>query len=88
MRNIQLILAGKQIADNSKTQRNAAGRVLQHLGYGNPHTGGIKLSYWAMNLELKLKLHIFSFAPELKLHLASIEKSLVGQLDPMIGDHS
>lgn len=71
------------------------GRLIMHMGF---HTNkkregqqsiahGLQLRHWAKSMELKLKLHVYEFEPEMADYMEIIERLFAKQLNPIIGRH-
>lgn len=71
-----------------KGKKGIGGRMAVHLGYYHVlRTGGLQLVCWAKAIELKLRLHVYSFPPEMAPFVSSFELPFARALNPMIGKH-
>ncbi|WP_324676864.1 hypothetical protein [Hymenobacter sp. GOD-10R] len=71
-----------------KVKRNFWGRVIQHLGfYKVPATQGLQLFHWGRELNLKLKLTVFEFEPDMVELLPLLENAVAQVLEPLVGKH-
>jgi hypothetical protein len=71
-----------------KVKKDMYGRLYVHLGYyHNGFTAGLQLVCWAKDIDLKLKLHLFSFSPNMQEFVTPLELPLARALNPLIGKH-
>jgi hypothetical protein len=71
-----------------KVKKGFTGRVITHLGYYKvPRTQGLQLYHWSTGIELKLKLHVYTFKPELAPLMTVIERGIAEKLRPLLGSH-
>lgn len=71
-----------------KVKKGISGRIVTHLGYNkNPHTSGLQLFHWSKGMNLKLKLSVMEFIPEMADLMGVIELKVAQNLHPIIGKH-
>ncbi len=71
-----------------KVRENIASRLNVHLGFlGNGDTAGLQLCWWANNLNIKLKLHVFIFNTDMKDYMDLFELALARAEKPLIGKY-
>ena len=71
-----------------KVKSKMWGRLIQHLGYYKVEgTQGLQLYYWAKELNLKLKLVVFEFEPEMANLVGLVEFDLARTAKPILGKH-
>ncbi|WP_192820959.1 hypothetical protein [Rufibacter sp. LB8] len=64
------------------------GRLIQHLGYYKVKaTQGLQLYYWAKNLPIKFKIHVYEFEKNMADLMPIVENALAKELKPLIGKH-
>jgi len=71
-----------------KVKKGISGRIVTHLGYNkNPHTSGLQLFHWSKGMNLKLKLNVMEFIPEMADLMGIVELKIAQNLHPIIGKH-
>lgn len=71
-----------------KVKKGISGRIVTHLGYNkNPDTSGLQLFHWSKGMNLKLKLTVMEFIPEMVDLMGIIELKVAQNLHPIIGKH-
>lgn len=71
-----------------KVKKGVSGRMVTHLGYNkNPQTSGLQLFHWSKGMNLKLKLNVMEFIPEMADLMGVIELKVAQNLHPIIGKH-
>lgn len=71
-----------------KVKKGISGRIVTHLGYNkNPDTSGLQLFHWSKGMNLKLKLTVMEFIPEMADLMGIIELKVAQNLHPIIGKH-
>jgi len=71
-----------------KIQKHIKGRVQVHLAYyNNGGTAGLQLACWASQIGLKLKLHVYSFEPNMYSFITPLELPFAQSKNPLIGKH-
>ncbi|WP_300667027.1 hypothetical protein [Fluviicola sp.] len=71
-----------------KVKKGVSGRIVTHLGYSkNPYTSGLQLFHWSKGMNLKLKLNVMEFIPEMADLMGVIELKVAQNLHPIIGKH-
>lgn len=71
-----------------KVKRSVWGRMIQHLGfYKVSRTQGLQLFHWSKGLNLKLKVHLYEFEPEMADLISIFEIELAKQNKPIVGKH-
>lgn len=71
-----------------KVEKNLTGRLVTHLGYNRTAgTQGLQLYYWAAQLGLPLRLHLYRFNEQMSPLLAFLETALAQHLRPLVGKH-
>ena len=68
-----------------KAEKNIGGRIYVHLGYYHAGIHGLQLVSWAKQINLKLKLHIYSFDMKMCGYISPLELPLARKLNPLIG---
>lgn len=71
-----------------KVKKGVWGRMIQHLGfYKQPRTQGLQLFYWAKQIHLELKAHIYEFDQSAENLVSVLEVELANKLNPIVGKH-
>jgi len=70
-----------------KVKKDIGNRMVVHLGYANPKTGGLQLVHWAKQHGLNLHLHIFIFEENMRDFVEPLEYLLAEARHPLIGKH-
>lgn len=71
-----------------KVKRTLWGRIVQHLGYYKvERTQGLQLFYWTKGLNLKLRLTIMEFEPDMANYMEVLEGQVAAELKPVLGKH-
>jgi hypothetical protein len=72
-----------------KVQKDIGARQIVHFGlYKQPKTGGLQMLYWAKELQLKLRIHVYAFEDlNMRDYLVPFENRLARELQPLIGKH-
>jgi hypothetical protein len=79
---------GTNVLYVGKVMKGFAGRVVTHLGYYKvPRTQGLQLFHWSKELQLTLKLHVYTFKKELAPMMIVIERGVADDLKPLLGKH-
>ncbi|OYU82525.1 MAG: hypothetical protein CFE24_15260 [Flavobacterium sp. BFFFF2] len=68
-----------------KSQKGIIHRMKVHFGYKQTTEKGLQLLHWSKPLEMKLKIHIICFSKTSDFLLPMYEKTLNGELKPLIG---
>jgi hypothetical protein len=85
---IKTRISDSKILYVGKVKRSFWGRLIQHLGYYKvARTQGLQLFYWAKELNMKLKLVIFEFEPDMIELMSVLENDLAQHLKPILGKH-
>ena len=64
------------------------GRLIQHLGFFKVNgTQGLQLFYWAKDLSLNLKVHIFVFDNNMADIMPIVEYTFAKRFQPLVGKH-
>lgn len=77
-----------------KVKKLVWGRLIMHFGL-HTHKNkqeqsmahGLQLRHWAKPLNLKLRLHIYEFEPEMADYIEILERKFAKSLQPIIGRH-
>lgn len=93
--NSKSTLALKKAFDNEsdclyvgKVKRKVWGRMIQHMGfYGVNRTQGLQIFHWVKDLDLKLKVHLYEFEPEVSELISIFEIELAKRKKPIVGKH-
>ena len=79
---------GTNILYVGKVIRGFSGRVNTHLGYYKvSRTQGLQLYHWSTEIKLSLKLHVYTFKPELGPMMEVLERGMADKLKPLLGKH-
>lgn len=71
-----------------KVKKGISGRIITHLGYNrSSKTSGLQLFHWSKGMNLKLKLSVKEFIPEMEDLVGIIELKVAQNLHPIIGKH-
>jgi len=71
-----------------KVKKGVWGRMIQHLGfYKVKRTQGLQLFYWAKELNLNIKIHLYEFDSGFEDLVEIFEKELARKINPILGKH-